>query len=185
MNAQMRNVHFSGGSSNLVVTCARCGTSFDAAPPGLSGTVTISTSASGRLKVAREAAHLIAELTELAREELLEELRRVGSGSRSVEEARAAATSGTVRQFWDLVPRTRGDIYAFLALVVSIIALFQSGSDGPTERQIEHIVQSVVKEMGPEATPTPAPGPARLDKLSPSPPAPKPTPMEKRSRDPE
>lgn len=74
------------------------------------------------------------------------------------EEARLQSSDARVRSFWDLLPKTRGEYYAVIAILVSIITVLVSirpDDSAPTisPGQLEEILRRVVGDT--EVTPTP------------------------------
>lgn len=111
-----------------------------------------------RYEVVQTAAGALAVLPASQLRSVRDQLIRVQEGDMTPEEARLQSSDARVRSFWDLLPKTRGEYYAVIAILVSIITVLVSirpDDSAPTisPGQLEEILRRVVGDT--EVTPTP------------------------------
>lgn len=151
-----------GTPINVGVTCPRCNTSFDATGGG-SGTFDTGPDGQLTLRRVRDAAKLLAALDRGQLEALQQELREVRDQVKTLEDAREkAADQKELRRFYDIFPKTRTEAYAFVAVILSLIAFFKPDSQGMSPAEVDQIVRTVfqqVIEVGELRSPTDTPGP--------------------------
>jgi hypothetical protein len=107
----------------------------------------------------REGARLAAGLPREQLTGLLADLRAVERGEQTPNQLAAAAPNDTIRRFWDLFPRTRNELYAFVTVLATVLTLLLAviKDDGASPEQLEQIIQQVVDEGREQAQQAPAP----------------------------
>ncbi len=123
-------------------------------------------------EVVQEGARLVARLPRQQLAGLLTDVMQVQSGATTPEQLAAVATDDTIRRFWDLFPRKRSELYAFVAMIATVLTLLLQAlpqDEGATPEQLEQILETVMREAREAATADP---PAGLVPPAPSAPLP-------------